>query len=471
MHKKPLSSRFPHTVQLAAELGKPVVFFAAEEAGGALAITEYAAIVIGPFEFPYATDGYVNPEATLPHDDLLRTGQSARALAAHPTWPELWQGGLGQAVGGSLVVGDAGVEKALAAIDRQGARYGLPPVHWDWLVLPELYGRAAARDFRGGLQRMAEELRVEVPGTARRTLAEPILLARLFEATLAAHGARAVAECRRRREPDPPEAEDPFGLTPAPGPARPELRVVERAPAPPAEDPFETDGFDGDTVPPMTPFYGGAYTLQELADTLIARLIEQGLVANYADVVGVLRGLGLVVEKSRDPYQGIVVETAIRAKRRLKGRYYRPNFAAAASESPAPARLAPPPPGRVELLDRLEEQVRDHPFGSLAEQFRRVEADFPQATLPAIDYALSLLLDQGRLTHEQVADESVQAWLTDAVAPLARRDGPVYLKALLTSLLNSPGLTESQKRNVSFVQIRVALHRNGIVYPARKRAG
>ena len=74
---------------------------------------------------------------------------------------------------------------------------------------------------------------------------------------------------------------------------------------------------------------------------MLDRLVEDGMVSNYADVIGVLRGLGLVIESSSDPYQGVVVETAIRAKRRLK-RALLPAELRRAGE--ASRRRRPPPP-------------------------------------------------------------------------------------------------------------------------------
>lgn len=476
MHKKPLSSRFPHTLQLASELGKPITFLALEACGADDpqahgAISEFAAIVIGPFEFPFAVDSYVNPERTLSHDDLLRTGHSAKALAAHPAWPELWQEGLGNAVGESLVIGSGNVESLLAVINGQAQRYGLPAPRWDWVNLLDLYGLAAGRDFKGNLPVMAEELGVAAPGIARRVVAEPILLARLFEATLATFGASAVAAARHLQ---PATPGDPFALTPPPSRARPELRLVEPGPAP-AGDPFDMDAYEGDTVPAMAPFYGGAFTLQELVDAMLDRLVAEGMVRNYADVIGALRGLGLVIEKSRDPYQGVVVETAIRAKRRLKGRYYRPNFAVASPGEAAPATPAPAAPEseRPDMLTRLEEQIRADGYHSLEHQLRRVEPDSPQMTLQSVAYAVSMLLDRGRLDHELVADESILSWLTETVRPLARpgATGAILLKPIMTRLLDHPSLTEHQRKRLDYVQLRVALHRLGVSYPAKKKVG
>lgn len=487
MHKKPLSSRYPHTLQLASELGKPVVFISLAEGGGgspgeSAGICEYAVIVIGPFEYPYAVDGFVNPQQKMSHEQLLAVGMTARNITAHPTWDELWQGGLGNVVTNSLIVGSPGVERLLTLLDTQAVRYQLPSPRWDWLDVRDLFVRASGRDWQGDLPALAAELEVRMPGLARPLVGEPVLLARLFEAILSLHGTDAVGDCRHVQAPPLPRTvpvveDDPFALTPPPAPTpgrtAPELRLVPPAislATPPAEtDPFDIGAGDGDTIPAMTPFYGGSFTLQELCDAMLDRLVEQGLVKTHADVIGALRGLGLIIEKSKDAYAGVVVDTAIRAKRRLRGRYYRPNFAAAPEEEPATA-PAVEAAARGDLMERLEQQIAHGGYQSLEHQLRLIEADFPQSTRQTLTYAISMLLDKERLGHEAVADEAVQNWLVDAVSPLVRRDGsPILLKPIMATLLANPVFTKAQILRLDYVQLRVALHRLGIIYPAKKR--
>lgn len=476
MHKKPLSSRFPHTLQLASELGKPLTFIAVEPCGtagndgaGIVGLSEFAVVVIGNHELPYAIDGFLNPECEIPPDQLLRSGRSAKAIAALPTWQRVWQEGLGHAVAESLVVGTDSIQQLLQLLDVEARRYELPAVSWDWISLMELFSSATGRTWRGNLQMMAEELVVDVPGLTRRVTAEPVLMARLFEAILAGYGSESVALSRRLQTiplPPPVPVNDPFSL--APTRARPDLRLVESAQEP-AGDPFALDGFDGDNVPAMTPFYGGAFSLQELIDVLLDQMVVEGLVKNFAGVIGVLRGLGLVVEKSGDPYRGVVVETAIRAKRRLRGKYYRPNFEAAPMGDPAPA--AGPARGHPDLLTQLEQQIRTNGYRSLEHQVRLIEAEYPQSTRQNIAYAISMLLDQDRLEHELASDESVLCWLTDAVGAQLRPQEPVLLKRIMTDLLRSPALSPLQLQRLDYVQLRVALHRLGVPYPAKKRVG
>lgn len=477
MHKKLLGSPFPHTLQLGHDLGKPTVFLAIEETGAAtrdparVGITACSLAVIGPYEHPYMVDALINPECRIDAGMEAVNGISQRQVSQEKTLPEFWAGGHGNAVSGGLVAGYPELAHTLEQIDAQLRRYELPLPTWDRLDLVAFYSEASGTPWTGTLTELGERLGVTIPTSARRTTAEVLLCARVFEALLAQFGTGSLGGARRtaRRTPAPAPAlaedSDPFAVLQPPR-TRPGLRLVNPATGG-DPDPFDVGGLDGDSVPPMTPFYGGALTMQECCDAMLEKLIADGAVKNYADVIGALRGMGLIIEKSLNPYEGVVVETAIRAKRRLRGRYYRPNFVLPSAGEEMQATLASVTAQKHDLMGRLEAQIREHGYQSLEHQLRQVEADFPQATRPSIAYAVSMLLDQGRLEHETTADESVLSWLTEAVRPFVKET--VLLKPIMANLMVSPALTKAQIDRLDYVQLRVALHRLGVVYPAKRR--
>ena len=59
------------------------------------------------------------------------------------------------------------------------------------------------------------------------------------------------------------------------------------------------------------------------------------------------------------------------------------------------------------MLTLLEARILAGGYESLEHQLRLAEPETPQMTLQTMAYAVSMLLDRGRLQHEQVADESI----------------------------------------------------------------
>lgn len=121
------------------------------------------------------------------------------------------------------------------------------------------------------------------------------------------------------------------------------------------------------------------------------------------------------------------------------------------------------------LADRFRKQIAEHGYRSSEYQWSMLRADFPTARRPDIGFAISGLIDDGHVTHEQVADASVQDWLGEAVAQLTRTEIPMLhsahiLKKLIGILQSDPDLTREQRGGLDYVQLRVALYRAGVPY-------
>lgn len=479
MRKKLLGSSFPNTLLLGKQLGKPLIFLAVEASGVATddpqrtGIVACSLSVVGPYDFPFAVDAHINPECRIDPSVVTATGISQRRVANEETWPQFWSSGAGNAIAGGLVAGVSSIALTLQLIDRQLRRYDLPVPAWDWLDLSALYRSVTGTAWDGTLLELATELAVPIPADAPRATAEMVVGAHIVETILTRYGADKFEAARHPAVALAPAAEpDPFAAMVLPR-ARPGLHLVDQAPSKTGDrDPFNVGEQNGDSVPPMTPFYGGALTLQECCDAMLDKLVADGVVRNYAEVIGALRGMGLILEKSKNPYEGVVVETAIRAKRRLRGKYYRPNFSVPSpSEEMVATIAAAAATQKTDMMARLEQQIRGNGYRTLDHQLRLVIHDFPQATRQTIAYAVSMLLDQGRLEHQLAADDAILSWLTDAVQPLLRRGSGagVLLKPIMSSLLTHPTLTKTQVDQIDYVQLRVALHRLGTVYPQKRR--
>ena len=123
-------------------------------------------------------------------------GITNRGLGGMPKWPEFWATGARKVLTECLVVGMPETREALAAIDRQLARFEMPVVSWDWVDLLAFYRSNTDAAWSGSLVDIATALGVDLPTTRRRTTNETALTVRVFERLLANYGTGRLAIAR-----------------------------------------------------------------------------------------------------------------------------------------------------------------------------------------------------------------------------------------------------------------------------------